>query len=86
MGEHIRTCTDGIAGELEVADVVERELPSRAGVFEGADLDLEGPQLGIHSRDLDGSAPSVEKPAGVANHEVAQLPRDEFSVGCPLRV
>ena len=69
-----------------MADVVERELPPRAGVFEGTDLDLEGPQIGIHSGDRDRSAPGVEKPADVANYEVAELPGNECPVGRPLRV
>ena len=86
LGEHIGTCEAGITGELEVADVVERELPPRAGVFEGTDLDVESPQVGIHSGDRDRSAPGIKKPADVANYEVAELAGNEFPVGCPLRV
>lgn len=86
LGEHIGTCGAGIAGELEVADVIQRELPASARVLEGLDFNLERPQIGIHVRHRNWGAPGVEEPARIAGCEVAELPRDEFRVRCPLRV
>lgn len=72
--------------ELEVVDLLERELPARTGVFEGADLDLERCPYWDHRRDRDRCPPRIEQPAAVPDLDVAELARDEVRICRRVRI
>jgi hypothetical protein len=81
LGDDGRRGQARVARELKAADLLQRELPARTSVFEGADFELEGRLLRHDRSDGDRRAAGIEKSAAVADHEMSELDADEVISG-----
>lgn len=69
-----------------MADLLERDLPVRACVFECVDLDGKEPHVEVDVDDMDRCAARVQQASAVSRDEVAFLAGHEFVVGSRVRV
>jgi hypothetical protein len=70
--------------ELELPDVLERQPPPRATVFEGSDLELEHPRTSVDAGKHNRRPAVVTQPPAVADDQVSEFAELELAV--PLGV